>query len=83
MTKLAIPILTREDIVDMFSSFSSPFRKNILEELDKAIDATEADATNGAILDECIAQSLEKLLLMKTCCEQAQEEFEGLSKRTA
>lgn len=73
----------KERLVDMFAAFPTDCRKGILEQLKLAIDSTEEDVTGGSVSpsDIIIQQSMQNLMLMQECCQQAQTEFEELSKK--
>lgn len=73
--------ITRESLVDMFASLDVNCRQGILDNLVKSIAATEEDATSGNAPLEEIGKSLQNLLLMQSCCQQAHTEFAELSKK--
>lgn len=74
--------ITRESLVDMFSSLNVELRTGILTSLQASIDATEEDVTSGGIpADASVVESMQNLLLMQECCKQAHTEFDELSKR--
>ena len=75
--------ITRESLVDMFASLDNACRVGILTNLEKSIAATEEDATSGNLPMDDIGKSLQNLLLMQSCCQQAHNEFHELSEKTA
>lgn len=78
-----VRLITRESLIDMFASFDNKCRQEILTSLEKSIKATEEDATSGNAPDDLIRKSWDNLTLMRECCKQAQDEFDGLSKKEA
>lgn len=73
--------ISRDDLVDMFATFSEGVRNNILMELNNAISETEAEAQDGAVPANLASESLRKLNVIQACLLQASSEFKGLSKR--
>ena len=73
--------ITREDIVEMFSSLPDSTRASILVQLGSAITETELEAQDGCIPEDLAAKSLKRLILMQECCQQAHDEFKDLNIR--
>lgn len=74
-------LITRESLVDMFASFDVKCRQEILASLEKSIEATIEDCEEAKSSNESILASVRNLQLMESCCKQAQEEFEELSRK--
>lgn len=75
--------ITRDSLVDMFASFDIAFRQGILHQLEVVIKATQADAKDTTDNDTSIQVSYNNLLLMQSCCQQAQQEYLELCKKAS
>lgn len=70
--------ISREDLVEMFSSITQRHRQGILNDLERAIPETKSDAE--ALNNDHLRRSVSHLELMRDCCQQAEKEFQELAK---
>ena len=84
ITPLGKESISRECLIDMFASFDNICRHMIVTGLERSIQATQKELCESTEPESqlVLSTSLENLLTMQSCCQQAQNEFDSLDKDT-